>query len=230
MGGPQPSPPGMRPTADRGWGGQHTAASWTLPWLLMGCASRHPMVASSTIGHQELSPPLVLGSAQFFRAVLHLNVSAPQVSTTAVRACCLCLSLGLGPGWNTWHLDAGMLLSIWKRRKSCTTAQRSPTCAGGYLKAKSIWLGGGTQPPLGLQLAEGGSDLQESLGSIQILGEKRAGLDGKRAKEERNLVTSSARAAGGRTPSPRECAPRDGTAQGLHTAVPVCSSREGLPA
>lgn len=55
---------------------------------------------------------------------------------------------------------------------------------------------------LRLQLAEEeGLDLKENLGSAKILGDKRPGFDVKYFKEESKLVTSSGRAAGGRTGS-----------------------------
>lgn len=48
---------------DAGYLPQSSPISWALPWLLMGCISHHPTVASSTIGHQELSPSVLFRSA-----------------------------------------------------------------------------------------------------------------------------------------------------------------------
>lgn len=61
-GGPQPSLPSV-PPAQRGWAA-YGPVSWALPWLLMGCISHHPTVASSAIGPQELSPSVVFRSAR----------------------------------------------------------------------------------------------------------------------------------------------------------------------
>lgn len=57
MGGP------AQASQNAGYLPQASPISWALPWLLMGCISRHPTVASSTIGHQELSPLVLFGSA-----------------------------------------------------------------------------------------------------------------------------------------------------------------------
>lgn len=58
MGGP------AQTSLEAGYLPQASPISWALPWLLMGCISHHPTVASSTIGHQELSPSASFGSAR----------------------------------------------------------------------------------------------------------------------------------------------------------------------
>lgn len=65
---------------------------------------------------------------------------------------------------------------------------------------------------------EGGSDLEENLDRVKILGDKRPGL-GVQYSKERKLVTSSGRAALGRT---RECVLSVGIGQGLHILSNSC--------
>lgn len=73
---------------------------------------------------------------------------------------------------------------------------------------------------LGVQFAEeGGSDLEENLDCVKILGDKRQGL-GIQYCKERKLVTSSGRAALGRT---RECVLSVGMGQGLHMHISSCA-------
>lgn len=76
-------------SCDAGYLPRASPISWALPWLLMGCISRHPMVASSTIGHQELSPLVLFGSARprlFHPGMLLRSWKQRKPHTTAQRS------------------------------------------------------------------------------------------------------------------------------------------------